>query len=272
MILSYTNTNLVKNYLLEALPSQSNIMNQSIKLVNTDYISFFKGAISSDDFFVKSNQAASHIRKTQKILSDTHNFSSIPVIEDSVVVASDSSLGTVYTENSDYIIDYTQGNLNIKSSGLIETNQNITIWYKNFTIYSPNIDYLINYELGQIKRIATGNIADGESVYLDYSPVSVVYDETIIENAVASANGLIESEVDPSGSFGSDRTLQTAATYKALEIICQAAAVRDMAKSYDNNKNVSVWIKLAEMFQNNSETLIKKFRPPFEQLNSPTHG
>ena len=270
--MSYTNINLVRNYLLETLPNQSKIMNQSIKLTGTDYISFFKGTISSDDFYVKSNQAVNHIRKTQKVLSDTHNFSSVPVIESSVVVASDSSLGTVYTENSDYIIDYTQGNLNFKSSGLIETNQYITIWYKNFTIYVLNVDYSINTDLGQIKRIATGDIADGESVCLDYSPVSTVYDETIIENAVASANGLIESEVDSSGSFGSDRTLQTAATYKALEIICQAAAVRDMAKSYDNNKNVSVWIKLAEMFQKNSEALIKKFRPPFEQLNSPTHG
>lgn len=270
--MSYTNRNLVRNYLLETLPSQSNIINQSIKLTGTDYISFFKGAVGSAGFIVKSNQAVNHIRTTQQIVSETHNFSSLPIIEGSIVIASDSSLGTIYTENSDYIIDYTLGNLNIKSSSLIVTNQYLTIWYKNYTIYALNVDYLINTDLGQIKRLASGGIADGEAVYLDYAPISIVYDESIIESAVDSANGLIESEVDPSGSFGSDRTLQTAATYKALEIICQAAAIRDMAKSYDYNKNVSVWIKLAEMFQKNSEALIKKFRPPFEQINSPTHG
>ncbi len=270
--MSYTNKEIVKSFLVESLPLFARVVNQPVTLIDDDYVSFFNRSIESSSVIVKNLKSNVYTRSSLTLNASTVNFSSIQVVPESVVVSNNSSLGIIYIENSDFIIDYQNGNLTIKSNSRLQLNQPVTIWYQTFHIYTNTSDYQIDSVNGKIKKVPSGSIAAGETVYLDYTPLSATYNEELIENSVFTANGLIEKEVDPEASFGADLTLQTAATFKALEIICHASVLRELSSNSFADKKSSDWIKLGEIYRQKSEELIKKFRPPFSPAKSPTHS
>jgi len=86
------------------------------------------------------------------------------------------------------------------------------------------------------------------------------------------ANGMVETEVDPNREFEVDPTLSAAATYRALEIVCRAAASRELAASRSGDRVASVWIKLADGYSERSELLLRGFRPPYESPRNPVRS
>ena len=270
--MSFTNSKLVKSYLTDSFPRQEKISDQPVQLNSTEFISFFSGAVDSPSFRVKSKQSNKPIRISLLLNSNTENINSLPLVPDSVVVASDSSLGIIFTENIDYIIDYGQGNIILKSGGAISVGTTVTIWYQAYVTYTLTVDYLLNSDRGDIKRVPSGAIADSEIIQIDYTPVSSAYNDVIIDNAVLMANSLIDKEIDSAQDFGADPVLQAAATFRALEIICQTSAVRQLAQQKGQEKSSSGWVRLAEMFSKRSSELLDKFHPPFDNLKSPEHS
>jgi hypothetical protein len=92
--------------------------------------------------------------------------------------------------------------------------------------------------------------------------VFVSVTDEIVENAVALANGMVESEVDPEREFEANARLSASATYRALEVVCRAAASRELASQSGTDKVASVWIKLADDYGGRSDQLLNAFRPP----------
>jgi hypothetical protein len=194
------------------------------------------------------------------------------VVPGSLVAASDSSLGTVYVENVDYVVDYGGGILTAKAGGALGSNSQVTVWFFPYALYQEGTDYALDSEGGRLKRLTSGSIAGGETVWLDYSPIYVSVADEIVENAVAMANGLIESEVDPERQFEVSPTLSAAATYRALEIVCRAAATRELASQRAQDKAASVWIKLADDYAGRSDLLLRSFRPPYSGPRTPARS
>jgi len=184
-------------------------------------------------------------------------------------VASDSSLGTVYVENVDYVVDYAGGRLTTKVGGSLSSAQTVTVWYLPYALYEEGSDYGLDASGGQIKRLSGGDIASGETVRLDYRPVFVSVTDEIIENAVALANGMVQTEVDAEREFEANPSLGAAATYRALEIVCRAAASRELASQNGADKVATVWIKLADDYAGRSDQLLTGFRPPFNGPRNP---
>jgi hypothetical protein len=189
-----------------------------------------------------------------------------------VVVASDSSLGTVYQENTDYVVDYATGLLTVKAGGALTANQGVTVWMIVYGLYTESADFSVRADRGEIKRLTGGSIAVGETVYLDYVPVYVSVTDEIVDNAVSMANGIVENEVDPDRQFEVDPTLSAAATYRALEIVCRAAASRELASQRGGDRIAATWIKLADDHSQRSEMLMRSFRPPYDGPKSPVHS
>jgi hypothetical protein len=269
---SYTNTDLVQSYLVESTPQPGRLRDQRLTLPGDDYICFFSGSVDESDVVVKSIQSNALTRISCLLTDGFCLLSSLPLVAGSVVVASDSSLGTVYTENVDFIIDYPDGKLLVKTTGNLQCGQTVCVWYKAYTLYQAGMDFQLRADRGEIRRLASGSIASGEEIYLDCTPISNVYNETIISNAVAMANGMVEKEVDPGRSFGADPTLQAAATFRALEIICRTSAVRVLSCAGGQNGHSADWIKLAESFGKRAEQLLKDFHPPFNSPTAPARG
>jgi len=91
--------------------------------------------------------------------------------------------------------------------------------------------------------------ACGEAVWLDYQPVYVSVADEIVDNAVAMANGMVENELDPDRQFEVDPTLAAGATYRALEIVCRAAASRELSAQRGGDRMAATWLKLADLLR-----------------------
>ncbi|RKX22968.1 MAG: hypothetical protein DRP45_10970 [Candidatus Zixiibacteriota bacterium] len=267
--MSYTSAELVSHHLIVPFPIQEQIVDQALTLAGVEYILFFGGAVDSTTIKVKSISSNVPTRAVCTLESGGIVFSSQPVVRGSVVVASDSSLGTVYTENLDYVVDYAAGSLTTKSGGAIGQSQQITLWYIPFTLYEQGSDYSLRSDQGLVRRLNGGSIASGETVFLDYTPVYASFTDEIVNNAVTLANGLVEKEIDPEREFETDPTLGAAATYRALEIICGAAASRELASLRGQDRTATAWMKLADDYATKSNKLLSAFRPPHTNPRAP---
>lgn len=270
--MSYTNSNLVRNHLEGTSPVFDKVFDQIVLLTGVESVQFFDGSIASSSVRVKSLQSVRPTPLTVTLSGGKVIVTSLPILRGSVLVASNSSLATIYTENLDYIIDYETGQLSTKAGGGLQSNQSLHILLHTYLQYTAGDDYIVNSDRGEIRRTASGDIASGETVYLDYEPTSGRFLDSIISSAVTEANSMIERELDPQGVFGADLTLQSAATYRALEILCRSYAVRELSRTNGSDRVSRAWVELADQYLSRSEQLMRNFRPPFEAPSSPVKG
>jgi hypothetical protein len=270
--MSYTNVELVRHHLVSAFPAQDAVFDQPVILDGSDYVTFFNGAVEQSSLTVKSLQSNTQSRATVTLTSGRTSVASVSLVRGSVVVASDSSLGTIFVENVDFTLDYVLADLIIKSGGALSAGQTVTVWYQGYLLYVIGSDYQLDADRGQIKRLSGGGIATGETVYLDYTPVFKSFNDELLNNAVLEANGLIENEVDPNGEFGAAPVLQASATYRALEIICRAAAARELSGLRGEDRMALAWMKLADTYADKSDRLLRSFRPPFDGPATPVRS
>lgn len=270
--MSYTNADQVRHHLVIPFPIQTEVVDQTVVMPETDYLRFYGAALEAASFRVKSVQSGSPTRSDLTLSGGSAILASGPVVAGSVVVASDSSLGTVYQENVDYIIDYPGGVLTTKSGGALSASQVVTVWTVPYNLYVAGTDYSLKADTGEVKRLPSGAIAAGETVQLDYTPVYVSVTDEIVANGVTMANAMIESEVDPDRQFEVDSSLTAAATYRALDIICRASASRELASGRSNDRVAIAWLKLADDYASRSELLLRNFRPPYTGPKNPVHS
>ena len=270
--MSYTTAENVKRYLADSFPRLSRVTDQAFKMSGTEYLPFFGGAVESEMLIVKSIQGTDLTRQEVAFSVDRVSLSTNPLVPGSVVAASDTSLGSVYTENIDYIIDSTSGDIIRKPTGSIAVGQKTIVWFLPYAVYVEATDYSVQFDNGEIRRINSGSIASDETVYLDYTPVLKAYNDAAINGAVVLANGLVQNEVDPGLDFGADPALETAATFRALAIICQTSAVRDLSQSRGTRRASADWLQLADSFDRKAGDMLSRFRPPFNSPKPPIIG
>jgi hypothetical protein len=258
--MAYTTVDNVRGHLVPSFPLQERVQNQPVILTASD-AHFYPGPVIEDSFVAKVRRVQVHSRLRITVAANGTRFSTSPLVNGSVVVASDSSLGAIFEEGSDYVVDYASGVLSVKPGGHLSIGQYATVWWIPYVMLVRGTDYSLNAERGTLQRLAGGQVTIGETVYLDYDPVSSDFSEPLLISAVAEANSLIEREIDPQGEYGADAALGLAATYCALEIICRTAAARELSSLRSEDKIALAWITLADSYQARSEKLMSSFRP-----------
>ena len=269
--MSYTNVDMLRPYLAEGTPVRDSVLDEPLTLSGGDYRAFYRGAVESGSVVVKAIQGRQATRTTVSLVGGSAVISDRPVVPGSVVAAGDSSLGTLFEENLDYVVDHARGVLAAKSGGSLAQDASLTVWYQPYTVYAAEEDYRLAADRGEIKRLAGGGIADGERVLVDYRPVAVGYSEQLLAMAVTQANGLIEASVDPNGRFGADPGLQVAATYRALELISQALAARELSGG-GGDRAALAWLSLAQAYGARADGFLAGFRPPVSGPSNPKHS
>jgi hypothetical protein len=270
--MSYTSAEQVRHHLVIPFPIEDQVRDQLVAMSGSDYVRFYGGAVDPESFRVKSIRSRKPTRSTVTFSNGSAVIAADSIVPDSAVVASDSSLGTVYVENVDYIVDYGNGTLAVKAGGVLSSNDHVTVWFLPYALYEASSDYSLDATHGRIKRLTGGDIAGGETTWLDYRPVYVSVTDEIVDNAVAMANGMIEREVDPEGEYEADSTLSAAATYRALEIVCRAAASRELASQRGADKVAAGWMKLSDDYATRSDLLLRNFRAPYSGPRAPVQG
>lgn len=267
--MGYTSIEQVRPYLLVRLPLGESVQDQPLRLAGTERVRFYGGGVQSDSVKIKLLRTAEPVRQSLVVGSGPSVLGGGPIVPGSLLAASDSSLGLIYTENVDYVVAYDDATLTPVAGGALTEGSAIVVWYVPYLVAVGSEDYTLYAETGEIQRRAGGSINDGEMVRIDYRPQYLEFGDELLVSAVEEANGLIEREVDPDGNFGADQTLGAAATSRALEIICRAGATRDLAQGPERAATAQVWLKLAEAYGARADRLLQSFRPPVISPSKP---
>lgn len=184
------------------------------------------------------------------------------------MLASDSSLGTIYKENLDYTVDYNGGVVTRIASGNIPLGTDISIWYMPYRVYIRGVDYTIDYAKGEIKRLADGAIEPDQWVYVDYETEHAFIDDETIVNAINEANEQVLNFIDTIYSSSTDRSLVVAETYLAVAIICRIKALWAVSAGSKNFVSLT-WSALADQYKRDAFIFLEKFVGTLTEFKTP---
>lgn len=265
--MGFTNIDLVKKHILEHELGTVSKENVACRLEGETPFQLPHILILSGSEKLKAKEQNTPTQETISFASsDTVQLAHQELIPDTVVVASDSSLGEIYVENVDYSIDYDEGRISRIPSGSIPPASSMVIWYLFFRIYTRDTDYQIDYTKGQIKRLGSGDIEDGQWVLVDYTVEFALLSDDVIENATKEANDQILKYINSSYANSTDQSLVTAETYLVVSILCNIKAMEAMTQNVASGTGWQAhslslaWSKMSGIYRERAYELLKRFK------------
>jgi hypothetical protein len=204
--------------------------------------------------------------------ADVQSLSHSELIQDTVVAASDSSLGIIYVENVDYHVDYDSGEITRITGGSIPQGATVSVWYLYYRVYEKGVDYDLDYGRGRIRRKSSGAIESDQRILADYTAEYGALDDDAIVNAISEANSRIIDFIDSIHHDSNDKLLVTAETYLAVSIICGIRAMESISPSRGKTESADAmsWTALAEMYKKEAYNILSKYAGPGNRMNSPS--
>jgi len=267
--MSFTTVEIVKKHLMENHLVIRQIDSEPVKIDADTATSLRYPPISQQSEKVKAKENIKPDYQNVLIPQDNQVvLNKSELIRDSVVVASDSSLGTIYKENLDYTVDYDNGVITRITSGNIPLGTYISIWYMPYRVYTRGVDYSIDYVKGEIKRLGAGDIEPGQWVYVDYESEHAFIEDETITNAISEANEQVLNFIDTVYSSSTDRSLVVAETYLAIGIICRIKALWAVSSGLKNFVS-STWSALADQYKRDAYLFLEKFVGTLTEFKTP---
>lgn len=259
--MSYTNTDMVKNHIRLDDLTPASVYNHPVILTGTEWVDLPGEAIKDYSVAIK---AVSHTEPYYEriILADLPIvLSGGPAVAASMTVASDSSLGRIFEENVDYMVDHSGYTIMRLPGGAIASGSDLSVWYFPYQTYVENQDYQVEYIKGRVRRLSGSAINSGQQVLIDYELSPSAREDSIIAAAVTHANNIVEAQIDPAGKFGASPILQSAATFLAISLVCRMAAAVTLGSNTAAHQNATAWLTLSESYRRDFDDMIKLFHP-----------
>jgi len=268
--MSYTNLELVNRHINFEDFDSGFRKDYPLVFENTDWVELPGRALSENSVKVKAVFLSSP-RYEELILNETEiDLAYSNLIPNTVVIASDKSLGRIFSEPDDFTVDYANGRLKRTPDSDIAGGNSVSIWYGFFHAYVEDSDFEVDYGNGRIRLLDTGSMSIGQNLFVDYAVSSTQFNDEIISRAVDEADSIIKSEIDDESDFGADPALETAATYLAVSIVCRMAAATDLKRTASSRYSSAPWISLSESYRADYELIVSRFRRDRSRLSRPT--
>ncbi len=274
--MSFTNIDLVKKHIREHEQGSVKKENVACRLIGEVNFQLPHVMLQTGSDKVKAKEQNTPQQEAISFASsDTMSLLHPDIIPDTVVVASDSSLGKIFAENEDYSMDYENGEITRIIGGSISAASSVVVWYFHFRIYVKDTDYRIDYTKGLIKRISSGAIEDGQWVLVDYTAEFSTLNDDVIENAIKEANDQLVQYIDTIYANSTEPSLANAETYLAVSILCNIKAMEVMAQITGVSTSAQVhsvslaWAKMSGVYSDQAYELLKDFRKNPGGLCSP---
>lgn len=271
----FTTKELVKQHILDHHIGSTIVAGEAIQLSASGTYQLEKRMLLQASETVKAREQNSPVQ--QAVIFSGDESVSLPnakLVPESVVVASDSSLGHIYIENVDYQVDYDIGSIRRLQAGSIPGDGAIIIWYLYYRVYQKGIDYDIDYQSGTIRRRTSGAIEPGQWVLVDYTAEYGSLDDGAIENAITEANEQVASFIDEIYRDSTDRALVTAETYLAVSIICRIRAMESISpaksRSTSGAADAQSWAAISDMYRKEAYNILSRYAGSLGSFRSPT--
>ncbi len=267
--MSFTTVEIVKKHLMQSRIAFGRIESEPVKLEADSTVRLKYPPAKQESEKVKAKEQIKPSYE-EVVFSDDNQVSlnKSELIRDTIVVASDSSLGDIYRENIDYSVDYDGGVLTRIITGNISQGAKVSVWYMPYRIYTRGVDYSFDHEKGDIRRISSGDIEAGQWVYVDYISEYAFIDDDAIANAIDEANEQVLNFIDSAYSSSSDKSLVVAETYLAISIICRIKALWVVSSGLKNSI-CSTWASLADHYRRDGYLFLEKFARSVGSFKSP---
>ncbi len=225
---------------------------------------------------VKARRSNSPTLESRTLTSGWIILNYAQLIPNSVVIANNSSLGIVYTENIDFTVDYAGGRIRRIESGAITTGQTVAVWHAHYHIYMAGDDYSASLTSGQLTRKSTGVIADGQQVLVDYAVSLGSISDAIIEQAIAESGEAVLTLVSEVYHDAPAPGIVIGATQMA---VAQLARMRAATLLADGTINSSIaraaaqlWLDIANQYDRSARTFLARFANPVSSRSSLKRG
>jgi hypothetical protein len=269
--MSYTTAELVKKQAVAPRSALEQQSTQEVTLSGSAPVSITSNAIVSGTLQALAVTQLAPASEAITFSSATITLPSKPLSPGSVTVADTESLGTIHLEGTDYVVDYQAGTVSRITGGAIGAGDRAHVWYFPFHVFVEGADYQVDHSAGTVRHVAGGQIPDGARILISFSYTVHGIDDKTYSEAANEANQMVSAAVDPSGEFGADLNLQTAATFLASAIICRIAATAALAGGA-RGSDASLWLDLSASFQKDATRLLETFKPPRRSLEAPRNA
>jgi len=262
--MSWTDLATVRKHLQEAAVAARSVEDETHVLNGTDQVALACKSITSNSEEVKTIDLGSPYAAGSLALS-AYNWRSLThanLVPNSLVVAADQALDTVYVEGTDYVVDYELGKIKRVAGSSISDGGTVYVWYFYYTVHVRGTDYLMDYSGGRISRIDGGAIADGSTVFVDYITSAGTVTDDLINQAITEAEDKILARLqDGYGTGSTDQGLKTGATELTLAIVCRAKALDVMLKlpSDEADGAANQWRQMAVYYETQAWGTLDRF-------------
>ena len=269
----FTNVDLVKKHILQHQVGLTERENVLIKLSSSSPAQLPDRSLVANSEKVKGKEQIVPVQQSVNFSTgDTVQLPQNELIPETVVVATDSSLGKVFIENVDYHLDYNSGQITRLVSGSITAGSQVVIWYLFFRIYQNGVDYTLDHQKGEITRLVSGAIEEGRWVFVDYEVEFGFFSDDLIANAIVEADGEILSKLDSTYLESTEQNLISGETYQAVSILCNIKSVEALNQNLPGNQAKALsesWSIMAKTYRRQAEVLLSSYLKPGSSLEVP---
>ncbi len=256
----FTDIATVRKHLYEEASAQDSFRDATVQLVGVEPSALMHGNIRAESVVVKGKELGAPQFAALTLADAPVSLGQSQVIPDSVVVARDSSLGKIYTENVDYHVDYRGGLMQRLESGSILSGASVVVWFYAYRVHTEGVDFYVDYEQGTLRRSGGSAIEDGQTVFVDYETSAPLLTDDQISNAIIEADDRLRGIIDSAYYESTDQALVTAETYLTMSILCRIKAVAGLQAGQDNASAARSWQELADKYERDAFQIAARFR------------
>lgn len=272
----FTSPDLVRAHIANANFGDAVVRNAPLILSGTSPSALPHAGVKSGSVTVKAVRGSNPVRLSAALDDVWVILDHAQLIEDSVVVATDSSLGLVYIENVDYTVDYANGRIKRIDTGTILSGQSVVVWYAHYHIYTEGDDFTVNNESGQLTRRSNGDIADGQQVMVDYTVALGAVSDELIDQAIAESGEALLTSVNESHHDSPSPGLVIGATHMAVALLARMRAAAVLADSTINSSigraAAQTWLEIATQYDRSAHTFLARYANPVTQRTALRRG
>lgn len=267
--MSFTSPDLVRAHIANASFGDADVRNAPVILSGTSPSALPHAGLKAGSVTAKARRGSDPVRLSATLDNVWVILDHAQLMEDSVVVATDSSLGVIYIENVDYTVDYDNGRIKRIDTGTILSGQSIVVWYAHYHIYTEGDDFTVNYTSGQLTRRSNGDIADGQQVIVDYTVALGAVSDDLINQAISESGEAVLTLVSEPYHDSPSPGLVIGATHMAVAQLARMRAASVLADSTINSAIAraasQTWLEIATQYDRSAHTFLARYANPVTQ-------
>lgn len=265
--MAFTTLDTIRKHLVAANVPSQRIEGIRVTLNGITEVSLPHFNLFLDSALVKRLASDKATYETGVLLTDEDEISLANkyLLHNSVVIASDLALSSIFSEEYDFRVDSDAGTVRRMASGTIPNSFPAVIWYNYYEVFVAPGDFVLDYDAGTIRRASGSTIPDGATILVDYTVAQGAAEDALIEQAIIEAEDMIVRSLrEGYNSSSTDQGLKSGAAYLTLSIVARGMAALMLTRNTgsDANSRAREWQQLSDKWNAAAWNVLAPFINP----------